>query len=125
MTKMANPLLVLGTLILAACGPDDTARNGSAGADNAGSPMAAQQPVESAQPTGQVHNGSGDITEVSGDRVSISHGPVESIGWPAMTMTFQARESAMLRGLNVGDPVNFSFQKAGEAYVLTSIRRAQ
>lgn len=123
MTTIANSLLVLGVLTLTACGPDETAENGVA--DKSGAPTAARQPRESAQPTAPVHSGSGDITELSGDGVSISHGPVESIGWPAMTMTFQARQGGMLQGLNVGDPVEFSFQKTGDAYALTSISRAQ
>ena len=81
--------------------------------------------AQSAEGTGQVHSGNGDITELSSDSVTISHGPVESIGWPAMTMTFRAQSGQMLQGLNVGDPVDFQFQKAGEQYQLTSIKKAQ
>ena len=74
---------------------------------------------------GQVHSATGDITEISGNGVTISHGPVESIGWPAMTMTFQTPSSDMRDGLNVGDPVAFQFREADGQYVLTSIDRDQ
>ena len=89
------------------------------------SPAGANDVTQGEQPTGEVHTGSGDITEIEGDRVTISHGPVESIDWPAMTMAFQAESSGMLEGLNIGDPVEFQFQQASENFVLTSIGRAQ
>ena len=72
-----------------------------------------------------IHAAAGDVTKVAGDQVTISHGPVESIGWPAMTMAFQAPSPEMLQGLNVGDPVDFQFRQAGEQYHLTSIKKAQ
>lgn len=112
-------LLGAATIALAACGSKEPAAQQQPSQEQAGSDAAA------AQPSGEVHSANGDITEISGGSVSVSHGPVESIGWPAMTMTFQAASPDMLQGLGVGDPVDFQFQKAGEQYVLTSIKKAQ
>ena len=131
MIKILNSaVLVIGSLALAACGgPGESNTQGAqAGEDaraNSTSMPGMNGDVQSAQPTGQAHSGNGDITELSNDSVTISHGPVESIGWPAMTMTFRAGSGESLQGLNVGDPVDFQFQKAGEQYVLTSISKAQ
>lgn len=112
-------LLSAATIALAACGSNEPAAQQQPAQEQASSGAA------TAQPSGEVHSASGDITEISGDSVSVSHGPIKSIGWPAMTMTFQASSPEMLRGLNVGDPVDFQFQKAGEQYVLKSIKKAQ
>jgi Cu(I)/Ag(I) efflux system membrane fusion protein len=110
-----------GAASLAACGDGNEAAVG----DQARTGQVDQDAGAAGEQSGEVHSASGDITEVAGDGVTISHGPVESIAWPAMTMTFQAGSPEMLQGLNVGDPVDFQFQQAGEQNVLTSISKAQ
>ncbi len=124
----STALLLIGAFALAACGESGEANTqaGQSGADAQSAGMPGMNgDAQSAEATGQSHSGNGDITELSSDSVTISHGPVESLGWPAMTMTFQAKSGQMLQGLNVGDPVDFQFQKAGEQYQLTSIKKAQ
>lgn len=124
MKKVSAFLMVLGVATLAACG--ETERAG-ADATNPGAAAGGEAVAEgaAAQPAGEVFSGKGDITELSGDKVTISHGPIEGIGWPAMTMGFSTSSPDLLRGLNVGDPVSFQFQKAGSDYVVTSISKAQ
>lgn len=102
-------------LSLAACGD-----NQSAAPDQ-------REPSGTAASAGaaDVYSAAGDVTKVSGDQVTISHGPVEGLGWPAMTMAFQAPSPQLLQGLTVGDPVDFQFRQAGEQYQLTSIKKAQ
>ena len=56
--------------------------------------------------------------------VTIAHGPVPMMNWPPMTMTFTVERPAMLRGFTPGTRVEFAFRKQGEAFVITSIRRA-
>lgn len=70
----------------------------------------------------QNYSGSGSITGIAGDQVSIKHGPIAGIGWPAMTMTFTA-PADVAQGASVGDQVDFSFRKNGSAYQLTSLRK--
>ena len=131
--KISTSLVILGTLAVAACGQGGDAGAGPDGSGNAGTPQpnsAASMPAmngggQAAQATGEVHSGNGDITEIADGRVTISHGPVETIGWPAMTMRFRTDSPEMVQGLSVGDPVNFQFRQAGEEYVLTSISRVQ
>lgn len=112
--KYLIPLTTLLLTPLAACGqPQQPASE--ADADSA---------PENAQ-SAETYSGVGRITAIAGDQVTIDHAPVESIGWPAMTMGFQARSGDMLQGMNVGDPVEFQFREADGQYVLTSIQRKQ
>ena len=103
-------------LLLAACGDNQAA-----------APEQRETSAGTAAPTGaaDTYSAAGDVTKVSGNQVTISHGPVEGIGWPAMTMAFQAPSPEMLQGLNVGDPVDFQFRQSGGQYQLTSIKKAQ
>jgi Cu(I)/Ag(I) efflux system protein CusF len=55
-------------------------------------------------------------------RVRLQHEPIESLGWPAMTMAFQVSEPKLLEGLAPGRKVQFAFVQKGRAYVITEIR---
>lgn len=101
------------SLLLAACGEDKNAAPGNRQAAEGG--PAAQ--------AGEVHSASGKVTAISGDQVTIAHGPVEGIGWPAMTMSFRAGSPEMIKGVSVGDRVSFAFRQDGGAYLLTSISK--
>ena len=56
--------------------------------------------------------------------VTIAHGPVPALSWPAMTMTFTVRNTALLRGLGRGDSVEFTFRQEGSSYVIQQIAKA-
>lgn len=70
----------------------------------------------------ETYSGTGAITAIAGDQVSIKHGPIAGIGWPAMTMTFTA-PADVAQGATVGEQVDFNFRKNGSAYQLTSLRK--
>jgi len=59
--------------------------------------------------------GTGVITAIGSKTgtLTIKHGPIPAIGWPAMTMTFKATPSALLRGLRVGQTVTFNAKARG------------
>ena len=58
------------------------------------------------------------------NQVTISHGPLENLGMPSMTMTFQAGGSATLEPINAGDKVKFRAQMSGGgAFTVTRIER--
>lgn len=101
-------------LLLAACGePQNAATENRQGAD--ARPAAPQ--------ASEVYSATGELKAVSGAQVTISHGPVEGIGWPAMTMTFRAGSPEMVRGVSAGDRVSFAFRQDGGTYVLTSLQK--
>ncbi|MEO6041537.1 MAG: copper-binding protein [Croceibacterium sp.] len=54
--------------------------------------------------------------------ISIDHGAIEAVGWPAMTMGFKADET-MRQKVAVGDQVAFSFKLSGSDGELTAISK--
>ena len=70
----------------------------------------------------RIYSGAGTVTAVAGNQVTIAHGPIEGIGWPAMTMTFTSPAN-LTTAVKVGDEVAFSFRQQGSAYQLTSLQK--
>ena len=73
--------------------------------------------------TGEAYTATGTVTAIAGNQVTISHGPVEGLGWPAMTMTFRAGSPEMVQGVGVGDRVDFAFRQDGSVYTLTFLQK--
>lgn len=74
----------------------------------------------------RVHVATGTIESVDArnQRITISHDPVESLGWPKMTMPFVATDAGMLRGLEDGARIRFKFHEGEEGqYVIENIER--
>ena len=44
------------------------------------------------------------------------------MNWSAMTMTFKAKDMAMLKKVKAGAKVELSFEKSGKDYVITDIK---
>jgi Cu(I)/Ag(I) efflux system membrane fusion protein len=53
----------------------------------------------------------GRIEMLSRDSITLSHQPVTSLGWPAMTMTFHLTDPNLANGLAKGDRVRFAFDQ--------------
>ena len=70
-----------------------------------------------------MHQGEGRVDAIDKDGVTLSHGPVPTIGWASMTMAFQPPISGLPRNVAIGDKVQFEFvmPKDGEP-TLTDIR---
>jgi Cu(I)/Ag(I) efflux system periplasmic protein CusF len=94
-------------LALSACGQGNEAAQGNAAATAV-----------------ETYSGTGKVTAVAGDEVTIAHGPIAGIGWPAMSMTFRAATPAMAGAVKPGDAVSFQFRKDGSAYALTSLTKS-
>ena len=52
--------------------------------------------------------------------VMLAHGPIPSLKWPPMTMSFDVRDRKLLQGLRVEQRVQFEFVIEGKRYVITS-----
>ncbi len=85
-------------------------------------PSGERQTAAASQPG--VYETSGTVTEAADDRLTISHGPVAELGWPAMTMTFSVPSPDMARAADAGDRVRFAFRETGDGYALTSLSKA-
>ncbi|HNO75696.1 MAG TPA: efflux RND transporter periplasmic adaptor subunit [Nitrosomonas mobilis] len=72
-----------------------------------------------------IHRGEGSIEAIdfAHATLTLAHGPIASLNWPAMRMDFQLTDSDWLRSLQPGQKVIFDFieQPAGE-YVIVAIR---
>lgn len=82
------------------------------------------QQKEAAQPA----RGQGKIVamDMGQGKVTIAHGAITAMNWPAMTMTFSLRNPAMLRGLKRGESVVFAVSKEpqGGVYMIERIAKA-
>lgn len=68
-------------------------------------------------------NGTVDAVDPKDGSVSMSHGPVASLKWPAMTMEFKAANPALLQALKPGAKVDFEFvERAPGEWVITRIK---
>jgi Cu/Ag efflux protein CusF len=76
-------------------------------------------------PKGAGHQAEGtvDSVDAKAGTVSLSHGPVPSLKWPAMTMEFKAANASLLQALKPGAKVSFEFieRQPGE-WVITSVK---
>lgn len=70
-------------------------------------------------------NGEGVITALNAKTgmVTIHHGPIAALKWPAMTMAFKANPPSLLKGVKVGQKVQFTLMQMGGATTLTAIKR--
>lgn len=117
------------TLGLAACGQPQEApaqpAEPMAGAGEmpmAGSGGMAKMPMasESGAKTG---TGTGRVTAVdpAAGSITIDHGPISDIGWPAMAMTFTSTPT-VLRSVSTGDRVSFDVSVNGRVNEVTAVR---
>ena len=97
---------LLAATALSACGSQD-----------APSQTAAPAPVENARadaatPTNATASGTVQSVDPAAGRIVISHGPVESLDWPAMTMGFKAT-AEQIQSVQPGQQVEFAFTASG------------
>lgn len=57
--------------------------------------------------------------------LTISHGPLQNLGMPPMTMVFQVSDPAMLVEVKPGDKVRFQADTVGGAFRVTRIEPAK
>lgn len=105
---------------LAACNqPEETpaaTEEPATASDTADMPMTADAGA-------QTGTGTGVITAVDPDAgtVTVEHGPVPGLGWPAMTMRFNA-PPAVLEAASTGDRIEFDVSVRDGVNEITAIR---
>ena len=72
----------------------------------------------------KTHKGVGTVKKVdsTASTVTIAHGPIKSMNWPAMNMTFTVKDKAMLDRFSQDKKVEFEFVQQGSDYVITSAK---
>lgn len=81
----------------------------------------ARQSADSTQAPAATARGVVTAVDVAAQTLTISHGPVESLQWPAMTMTFKA-PAIDLSQLKAGDEIDFEFTSTGMDGTITTIK---
>ena len=117
----ANFLIDAESNLKAAIGSfGNTAPGGGAGAK-------ASEPAAANASGGAGHKADGKVSgiDAKAGTVSIDHGPVASLKWPAMTMEFKVANATLLKDLKPGAAVAFEFveRQPGE-WVITGIKPA-
>jgi Cu(I)/Ag(I) efflux system membrane fusion protein len=78
-------------------------------------------PLADAAP-GDVHRGEGKVERVGRTDVTISHGAIASLKWPAMTMDFGIPKSGLPASVKEGAHVRFAFRPTPQGeYEISSI----
>jgi len=60
--------------------------------------------------TGPTHRGEGKVEKIDKDQITISHGPIPTLQWGAMTMGFNVPASGLPKNISVGDSVVFEIR---------------
>lgn len=58
-----------------------------------------------------LHEATGRVEAIDATGLTLSHGAVPTLGWPAMTMTFKLADPSLAAGLRPGDQVRFAFDQ--------------
>ncbi len=120
MKHMQLALLLAGALAL----PAHAAMDNMPGMGDAH--HAASKPHQDpADPSFMAHGKLNRIDAEAGT-VNITHGPIQALHWPGMTMAFRVEDKSSLKGLRAGDEVNFDLAKGpGGSYVISRIAEAK
>ncbi len=74
-------------------------------------------------PSTQTHSGEGKVEKVGKDSITLSHGPIASMQWGAMTMDFKLPKGGMPSGIKEGGTVNFDFRANSKGeFEITAIK---
>lgn len=66
--------------------------------------------------------GTGTVTAVSADSITIDHQPIPEAGWPAMTMAFKASPD-LAKSVKAGDKIDFDLKLQDGGGEVTAISR--
>lgn len=112
---MKANLVVIALFTLAAAGSAHAQSGGMKGMDMKDMPMKAEK-------NAGVHQASGVVTKIDKNKVTIKHGPVQSMRWPAMTMAFTVKDKALMDKLGKDRKVDFEFKQEGKDYLITAVK---
>jgi Cu(I)/Ag(I) efflux system periplasmic protein CusF len=116
MTKALIVVAMPALLIVAGC---------SKPAEQTAKPVATDAMANMVMPTdAKSGKGVGKVTAIdpATGKITLDHGPITELQWPAMTMGFGTKPD-MLKDIDVGDSVAFEFEWDGSKAEITRIRK--
>jgi Cu/Ag efflux protein CusF len=86
-------------------------------------PNMKQMPSMDDAKQGTTASGTGTVTavNVASRKVTLDHGPIPKVKYPAMKMEFPVAPSVDLSKVKTGDKVNFTLSGSGNSYTVQSI----
>ncbi len=86
--------------------------------------MANMPGMDHGAPATKTGKGVGVVTAIdpNAGKITIKHGAIPAVGWPAMTMTFKATPPTLLRGVRVGQTVGFDVRTRGMDAEVTALQ---
>ncbi len=118
--KVGEQVVVAANFLIDAESNLTAALGGFASAPASAAPANSAAPV----PVAAGHRAEGTVEEIDAKAgtVSLSHGPIASLKWPAMTMAFKLANASLLKALKPGSKVAVEFveRQPGE-WVITSV----
>lgn len=117
--------LVLTTLVLTVSLPLAACQNKEAAAPAAATPPAAPSNGTAGMDMSageKMAKGSGTVTAVAADSITLDHGPIAEANWPAMTMAFKASPE-IVRQVKVGDKIDFDVKMKGGGGEVMAVRK--
>ena len=79
-------------------------------------------PAKKVEPTAHQATGVVKKVDAANGAVTLAHGPVKELSWPAMTMRFEVKDKALFSKLVVDKKVDFTFVEDGSNYVVTKVK---
>jgi Cu(I)/Ag(I) efflux system protein CusF len=84
--------------------------------------MSPSQMAKDASPRKHTAKGIVKSMDPKAQTVTLSHGAVKTLNWPAMTMTFSVHDKAVMDQLTPGKKVEVEFEQHGKDYVITRLK---
>lgn len=69
------------------------------------------------------HHAEGTVKSIAGNAITLSHGPIPSVGWGPMTMPFSLSDPTLAASLAPGDKVKFTFTVDNGNFEICSIEK--
>jgi Cu(I)/Ag(I) efflux system membrane fusion protein len=89
-------------------------------------PSQTQPAPKQASTAAPIHQAHGVIENITADQVTISHQPIPTLKWGAMTMGFAPPSSGLPPGIKVGSTVDFAIHARDDGtFVITTITPAK
>ncbi|WP_246373314.1 MULTISPECIES: copper-binding protein [Pseudomonadota] len=125
---MKIPAYLITTLLLAGCSqaPDNTEAVQAAPTEQM--PMSeaeqAKTPAEASAAVTASATGTVQAVDAAASKITIAHGPVEVLQWPAMTMAFKATPE-QIASVRAGQKVQFEFTAEGMNATIIRVQSIQ
>ncbi|MNG32526.1 periplasmic copper-binding protein [compost metagenome] len=72
-----------------------------------------------------MHEAEGSIVDIGEQQLTLSHGPLKTLGMPGMTMSFPLARPELLVGLKVGDRIRFKVRETDAGLQIEQLQKLE